>query len=148
MRGTDDLEADRLRPLYGRFAWAYDLVVPRPAGGSMEQLAVTLSSLGVMTGSLILDAGCGSGRYSDALTASGFRVIGVDRSAALIEQARARPTEAAFICADFLAWDPPETPAAVLCRPERPDRQRRPERRIRRLPIVATAGRHPACRRP
>jgi SAM-dependent methyltransferase len=116
MRGTDDLETNRLRPLYSRFAWAYDLVVPRPAGGSTEQLAITLSSSGVMTGSLVLDAGCGSGRYSDALTACGFRVIGVDRSAALIEQARARPTEAAFICADFLAWDPPETPAAVLCR--------------------------------
>ena len=107
---------DGLRPLYGRFGWAYNLVVPRPAGGRAGQLAATLSSLGVASGSMVVDAGCGSGRYAGALAARGFRVMGVDRSAALIEQARERTSGTAFVCADFLGWDPPEVAAAVLCR--------------------------------
>jgi ubiquinone/menaquinone biosynthesis C-methylase UbiE len=52
----------RVRPLYGRFAWAYDLVVARPAGGSPEHVARTMGSLGTSLGSLVLDAGCGTGR--------------------------------------------------------------------------------------
>lgn len=105
-----------VRPLYGRFAWAYDLVVARPAGGTAEHVAKMLLSSGASPGSRVVDAGCGTGRYADVLAASGFRVIGVDRSEALIEQARARSSSAVFVCADLLAWRPPEMADAVLCR--------------------------------
>jgi SAM-dependent methyltransferase len=71
------------RPLYGSLAWAYDLVVERPAGGPAEAVAARLRSLGVPPGSLVVDAGCGTGRYAAALAEAGFRVIGLDRSAAL-----------------------------------------------------------------
>jgi len=65
---------------------------------------------------LIVDAGCGSGRYAASLCERGYRVIGVDRSVALIELARQQTGGAAFISADLLTWSPPQTPAAVLCR--------------------------------
>jgi predicted RNA methylase len=49
------------RPLYDRFAWAYDLVVDRPAGPTAEQVAALLTAQGVRAGSLVIDAGCGTG---------------------------------------------------------------------------------------
>lgn len=116
MTAMGECGPDQVRPLYGRFGWAYDLVVTRPAGGSAQQVVDTLVSLGVGAGSLVLDAGCGTGRYSEALAAHGFRVIGIDRSEALIEQARARVADAVFTCADLLRWRPPELADAVLCR--------------------------------
>jgi SAM-dependent methyltransferase len=104
------------RPLYGRFAWAYDSIVEHPAGGSVDQIGARLAALGLGPGSLVVDAGCGSGRYSASLAAHGFRVIGVDRSEALIDQARARASGVRFVCSDLLEWRPPERAAAVLCR--------------------------------
>ncbi|MEA2189140.1 MAG: hypothetical protein QOK16_4151 [Solirubrobacteraceae bacterium] len=69
------MEPSVVRPLYGRFAWAYDLVVARPAGGSPEHVARTMGSLCTSLGSLVLDAGCGTGRYAESMAAFGFRVI-------------------------------------------------------------------------
>lgn len=116
MDERENRDAHAVRPLYGRFGWAYDLVVPRPACLTVEQVARTLDSMGAGAGSLVVDAGCGTGRYSEGLAALGFRVVGVDRSEALIEQARARTTSATFDCEDMLGWRPPETVDAVLCR--------------------------------
>ena len=90
--------------------------MPHPAGGSVEQVAATFASLGVAPGSLIIDAGCGSGRYAASLHERGYRVIGIDRSVALIDRARERNRGAAFVSADLLTWTPPEAPGAVLCR--------------------------------
>ena len=46
--------------------------------------------------SVILDAACGTGRYSQYLAARGHRVIGVDRSAAMLAKARAKLPETEF----------------------------------------------------
>jgi SAM-dependent methyltransferase len=105
-----------MRPLYGSFAWAYDLVVPRPAGGAVGAVARRLRAAGVPTGSTVIDAGCGTGRYAHALSAAGFDLMGVDRSQALIDQARAKTSDATFVCADLLTWRPSEPVAGVLCR--------------------------------
>jgi SAM-dependent methyltransferase len=101
------------RPLYDAYAWAYDAVVARPAGGSAEAVAGRLADAVVPAGALVIDAGCGTGRYARALAEAGFRVIGIDRSAALLAQAGGSAT---YVCADLLAWQPPEPAAAVLCR--------------------------------
>jgi 2-polyprenyl-3-methyl-5-hydroxy-6-metoxy-1,4-benzoquinol methylase len=100
IEGRSPLASD---PLYGRFAWAYDLVVARPAGGRAEHVASMLLCEGASRGSLVLDAGCGTGRYAQGLVTFGFRVSGLDRSEAIIEQARARASSAMFVCADLLA---------------------------------------------
>jgi trans-aconitate methyltransferase len=46
----------------------------------------------------------------------GFRVIGVDRSQALIEQARGKTQTARFVVGDVLEWRPSQAADAVVCR--------------------------------
>jgi len=46
----------------------------------------------------------------------GYQVVGLDRSPALIDHARRRPTDATFVLGDLLSWQPAEPPASVLCR--------------------------------
>jgi glycine/sarcosine N-methyltransferase len=104
------------RPLYARFAWAYDSVVAHPAGGTVDQLTARLRSLGLGPRSLVIDAGCGTGECATGLAARGYRVIGVDRSEALIEQARRKTETARFVVGDVLEWRPAQAADAVVCR--------------------------------
>lgn len=61
----------------------------------------TLALLPPVGGKDILDAGCGPGWYAERLVGRGARVVGVDRSARLIELARERLGDRArFHCAD------------------------------------------------
>ncbi|MGH6901706.1 MAG: class I SAM-dependent methyltransferase [Geminicoccaceae bacterium] len=46
--------------------------------------------------SVVLDAACGTGRYSEYLIERGHRVIGVDRSPAMLAKAREKLPESAF----------------------------------------------------
>ena len=71
---------------YGLWARAYP---PRPHNPLMavEQEAV-LSLLPDVRGLVALDAGCGSGRYLQALQERGARAIGMDLSAAMLDRAR------------------------------------------------------------
>jgi len=46
--------------------------------------------------SVVLDAACGTGRYSAYLAGRGHRVIGVDRSGAMLAKARAKLPQCAF----------------------------------------------------
>jgi SAM-dependent methyltransferase len=103
------------RPLYGELAWAYDLVVPVPAGPPPDRVAALLREQGVEPGAALVDAGCGTGRYAAALAALGFAVAGVDASAALLAQAPAA-VGVEWVVADLLAWAPPRPVEAVLCR--------------------------------
>jgi SAM-dependent methyltransferase len=104
-----------VRPLYGELAWAYDLVVPAPAGPSPERVAMLLAQHDVRAGATLVDAGCGTGRHAVALAALGFEVTGIDASPALLAQAPIGE-RLTFVCADLLAWDPPCPVVAVLCR--------------------------------
>ena len=82
-------------------------------------------------GGAILDAPCGTGRYFDAIFAAGRRVAGIDQSAGMLEQARAKHPdlqleearlqelgfEAAFdaaMCVDAMEYIPPEDWPLVL----------------------------------
>src|SRR3989442_8845224 len=82
------------RPLYHRFAWAFDLVVPDASAGRVRRMAALLRARGVRPPARILDAGCGTGNYARALVRLGYHVVGVDRSPALLTAARARSAPA------------------------------------------------------
>jgi trans-aconitate methyltransferase len=61
----------------------------------------------------VLDAGCGLGRWSAELAASGARVTGIDIHAPLLEQARIACPRAEFVAADLLIWEPAESFDAI-----------------------------------
>ena len=92
-------------------------------------LAQVIASVDV--GGTILDAPCGTGRYMDAILGAGRRVVGIDQSAGMLEQARiGHPDvpvehtclqELAFhdafdaaICIDAMEYVPPEDWPVVL----------------------------------
>ena len=108
------------RPLYHRFAWAFDLVVPDASARRVRRLAALLRAYGVRPPARILDAGCGTGNYAREFARRGYQVVGVDASPRLLAAARAkraprraRPT---FVRADLRTYRPRTPFAAVLCR--------------------------------
>src|SRR5438045_1324627 len=98
------------RPFYSRFAWAYDLLITRAAGPRPEAIVALFAEHVVTTGSTVVDAGCGTGTYTLALAAAGIDAIGIDRSADLLREARAKAAgqrvQTSFIEADLLTWQP------------------------------------------
>ena len=75
------------RPFYTEYAWAFDLLIDRPVRRECAVIAEWLVDRGVLPGSEILDAGCGTGRYAIELARRGYVVHGIDLSADLIEVA-------------------------------------------------------------
>jgi SAM-dependent methyltransferase len=85
----------------------------------------------VRPGGTVLDAPCGTGKYFDMVVSAGFRVVGIDASAGMLSQARARGLavrverarledidfDAAFdgaMCVDAMENVPPEDWPPVL----------------------------------
>lgn len=75
---------------YDQFAEAYDTANAEGFFNTWYEKPAVLRLLGDVRGHRILDAGCGSGPTSVALTRRGADVSGFDRSAAMIEIARGR----------------------------------------------------------
>lgn len=116
-----DASQEKKRAFYHRFAWAYDLIIERPGGPGLDAVAEIFSECGIRQGSFLVDAGCGTGAYSNGLAARGFGVIGVDRSAELVavaeQRARQRCCDVEFACADFTrGWRPHRIADGALCR--------------------------------
>ena len=107
------------RPFYAEYAWAFDLLIDRPVEKECGVIADWLVARQILPGATVLDAGCGTGRYSRELARRGYVVHGVDRSPELIEVAKGRVGErtggVSFAVADIT--DPPaDQYAAILCR--------------------------------
>src|SRR5215208_3997881 len=104
------------RPFYTEYAWAFDLLIDRPVRKECTTMASWLVERGVLPGAEILDAGCGTGRYSRELARRGYIVHGVDLSPGLIEVAKAaigdRTGGVSFAVADILA--PPTARYAAI----------------------------------
>src|SRR5262249_43765317 len=82
-------------------------------------VAAWLVERGVVPGSPLVDAGCGTGRYSLELSRRGYRVRGIDMSADLIEEAKRsaglQSPHASFEVGDILTLSR-SNDDAVLCR--------------------------------
>ena len=78
-----------VRPFYGSFAWAFDLLVERPVVAECEQIGAILARRGVANDAALLDAGCGTGGCPHP-GRQGYRVTGLDLSTELIAVARQR----------------------------------------------------------
>lgn len=76
---------------FGRaYAGTYDLLYEdKDYRGDVANITATLANCGREGPARILDLGCGSGRHAWLLAEQGHRVVGVDRSEAMLEQARA-----------------------------------------------------------
>jgi SAM-dependent methyltransferase len=107
------------RPFYSEYAWAFDLLIDRPVHKECAAIVSWLVERGVLPGAAILDAGCGTGKYSIELARRGYVVHGVDLSPDLIDVARrssgAQPGPATFAVEDILAL-PAGRYNAILCR--------------------------------
>ena len=77
-----------IRPFYGEYAWAFDLLIDRPVRKECATITAWLIERGVLPGAMLLDAGCGTGRYAGELARRGYAVEGVDQSPELVETAR------------------------------------------------------------
>jgi trans-aconitate methyltransferase len=70
-----------------------------------ERAAEVLSLLGASLGEAILDLGCGTGHLTSRIASSGARVVGIDSSPEMIEEARKNYPELTFSVADAREFD-------------------------------------------
>jgi SAM-dependent methyltransferase len=107
------------RPFYTDFAWAFDLLIDRPVAKECGVIVTWLIERGVRPGAALLDAGCGTGRYSIELSRRGYVVHGIDAAPELISEAKraagTRPGSALFSVRDILALQASSFDA-ILCR--------------------------------
>ncbi len=85
----------------GREGYGGDLAYVHDAGFGdfADEAAPWLLALlrrSVPRGGLVVDLGCGSGRWARHLTDAGYEVLGIDQSSALLSMARARAPKATF----------------------------------------------------
>jgi SAM-dependent methyltransferase len=107
------------RPFYAEYAWAFDLLIDRPVEKECGVIVSWLVGREILPGAVVLDAGCGTGRYSRELARRGYIVHGVDLSPELIEVAKGtvgdRTGGVSFAVADITV-PPTARYAAILCR--------------------------------
>jgi len=107
------------RPFYGEYAWAFDLLIDRPVARECTAIAGWLVERGVVAGARLLDAGCGTGRYSIELGRRGYVVEGLDQSPELLDVAKQsaihQPSSVSFHVGNLLAL-PDHRYDAILCR--------------------------------
>lgn len=114
------METVLTRPFYGKFAWAYDLIIVGPISRRCDFIEEMLFQHGILSGSKILDAGCGTGSYTIELARRGYVVTGLDISKELVSVARRKPQDSplllTFEVADIRKLSPVSRFDAVLCR--------------------------------
>src|SRR5262249_9456491 len=92
----------------------------RPVEKECGAIAAWLVGREIVPGAVVLDAGCGTGRYARELARRGYIVHGVDLSPDLIEVAKRtagdRPGSVSFAVADITVPPPTARYDAILCR--------------------------------
>lgn len=87
-------------------SWIHDLGFGDLARNAAEVLLRELAANGSQQG-LVIDLGCGTGLLAEAVCNSGYDVLGVDLSPAMIELARERVPEGRFLCESLLSTELP-----------------------------------------
>ena len=81
--------------------------------------AAMLARIGARRFRSALDVGCGEGRFCRILQQRGLATIGVDPTAALLEEARRRDPAGAMFSAERRRWSSPALPSiwwSAICR--------------------------------
>ena len=108
-----------VRPFYGEYAWAFDFLIDRPVRKECGTIVTWFVERGVVPGATVLDAGCGTGRYTAELSRRGYVVHGIDMSPALIAVARRSlvdPSGSLSFAVGDISTLPPARYDAILCR--------------------------------
>jgi len=105
---------------FGAIADVYDQLVSwAPYDQWVRQLAARLERYGLKQGDLILDAACGTGLSTAPWLEKGFRLVATDRSARMLELARARlrgyRRRVRFVRRDLTSLDLPEQFDIAIC---------------------------------
>ena len=90
------------------YATVYDGIYDRPKMSQRELVEILKMTEPDTRNSTMLDIGSGTGSMVGELTEAGYNVYGVDQSTAMIEFARAKYSDAAFVCGnidDAMAFD-------------------------------------------
>lgn len=90
-------------------AWIHDLGFGDLARNAADVLLRDLAAHGVAEG-LVVDLGCGTGIFAEAVCNAGYEVLGIDLSPSMIDIASRRVPEARFRCEPLLSA---ELPACV-----------------------------------
>lgn len=91
-------------PLYDRIGATYDAT--RHAEPAIVDELMAL--LGVPDGARVLDIGCGTGNYTQALNKRGIGMVGLDRSGLMLRKARSKASDLPLIGADAAALPFPD----------------------------------------
>ncbi|WP_181685362.1 class I SAM-dependent methyltransferase [Halorhabdus salina] len=83
-------EESPVRDAYDELAASYDAEIESNAYNEHIEFPAMTSLIPEVEGKRILDAGCGTGRYTEWLIEQGADVVGVDVSEAMLEEARTK----------------------------------------------------------
>lgn len=101
----------------GRTAATYDRIADRYAARATYPLEQELACFRQMvsTGGLVLDVGCGPGQYARALEAQELRVVGLDLSSGMLQQAQAKARRRRRGAPRLVRADMRQLPVADAC---------------------------------
>ena len=111
---TGSEKAEAIRAMFDKIAPRYDLLNRLMTFGmDVRWRRTAIASLGLPTGSLVLDIACGTGDFCRELQTRSYRAVGFDVSFGMLSKAR---TTAPLVQADGLALPVPDAVAdGVTC---------------------------------